>query len=85
MLLAAAAIYGVAGDGAGQTIGILGQSNFYLSDVQEFRARFGLPERTPRGKFLLAVNGRPVAFSDPHGAALTWISRARATSGSCMP
>ena len=30
-----------------------------------------LTERVPRGKFLLAVNGRPTAFSDPHGAALT--------------
>jgi hypothetical protein len=33
-----------------------------------------LPERAPRGKFLLAVDGRPVAFSDPHGAALSWIA-----------
>jgi hypothetical protein len=54
-----------------------------------------LPERAPRGKFVLAVDGRPVAFSDAHGAALTWIagespvgreiSRATATSGSCTP
>jgi hypothetical protein len=53
-----------------------------------------LPARAPRGKFLLAVDGRPVAFSDPHGATLTWvagdnsagaISRARATSDNCTP
>jgi hypothetical protein len=35
-----------------------------------------LSMRVPRGKFLLAVNGRPAAFSDPHGAALTWIAEA---------
>jgi hypothetical protein len=60
-----AAIYGVAGDGAGQTIGILGQSNFYLSDVAEFRSRFGLPERTPR---VILVGAEP-GF-DPNGGML---------------
>ena len=35
-----------------------------------------LSMRVPRGKFLLAVNGRPVAFSDPHGAALNWVAEA---------
>jgi hypothetical protein len=35
-----------------------------------------LSMRVPRGKFLLAVNGRPAAFSDPHGATLTWIAEA---------
>ena len=33
-----------------------------------------LPEPAPRGKFVLAVDGRPVAFSDPHGAVLQWIT-----------
>ena len=27
----------------------------------------------PPGYFLLAVNGAPVAWSDPHGASLEWI------------
>jgi hypothetical protein len=53
-----------------------------------------LAERVPRGKFLLAVDGRPVAFSDPHGAALNWIadegapqdvSPAQSISDSCRP
>jgi hypothetical protein len=35
-----------------------------------------LSMRVPRGKFLLAVDGRPVAFSDPHGAALNWVAEA---------
>jgi hypothetical protein len=32
-----------------------------------------LPGPAPRGQFVLAVDGRPVAISDPHGAALNWI------------
>jgi subtilase family serine protease len=43
-----AAIYGTAGDGDGQTIAIVGVSNFLPTDIQEFRSRFGLPERSPR-------------------------------------
>jgi len=35
-----------------------------------------LSMRVPRGKFLMAVGGRPVAFSDPHGAALNWVAEA---------
>jgi hypothetical protein len=35
-----------------------------------------LSMRVPRGKFLLAVDGRPTAFSDPHGATLNWIAEA---------
>jgi hypothetical protein len=35
-----------------------------------------LPERAPRGQFILAVDGKPIAFSDPHGAALRWIAEA---------
>ncbi len=27
----------------------------------------------PRGRFLLAVDGVPVGWTDPHGAALDWI------------
>jgi hypothetical protein len=27
----------------------------------------------PRGAFLLSVNGRPTAWTDPHGASLEWI------------
>jgi hypothetical protein len=27
----------------------------------------------PPGQFLLAVNGLPVAWTDPHGAAIDWI------------
>jgi hypothetical protein len=28
----------------------------------------------PSGRFLLAVNGAPIAWTDPHGAAIDWIS-----------
>jgi hypothetical protein len=34
-----------------------------------------LPEPPPRGRFVLAVEGRPMAFSDPHGAVLQWIAK----------
>ena len=34
------------------------------------------PTEAPVGRFLLAVNGEPVAWSDPHGAALEWIGAA---------
>jgi hypothetical protein len=34
-------------DGTGQTIGIVGQSNIYLSDVSNFRKLFGLSNSTP--------------------------------------
>jgi hypothetical protein len=34
-------------------------------------ARAGAP--TPPGRFLMAVNGMPMAWSDPHGASLEWI------------
>jgi hypothetical protein len=40
-----------------------------------------LAVRVPRGKFLLAVDGRPVAFSDPHGAALEWVADAGTRQG----
>jgi hypothetical protein len=30
--------------------------------------------RSPPGQFLLAVNGAPVAWTDPHGASLEWIA-----------
>jgi hypothetical protein len=35
-----------------------------------------LSRRVPRDKFLLAIDGRPLAFSDPHGAALEWVAEA---------
>jgi hypothetical protein len=31
------------------------------------------PAQPPREQFILAVNGVPVAWTDPHGAALEWI------------
>ena len=31
------------------------------------------PAEAPAGRFILAVNGEPVAWTDPHGAALEWI------------
>jgi hypothetical protein len=31
------------------------------------------PSPPPRGRFLLALNGRPLAWADPHGAAIDWI------------
>jgi hypothetical protein len=33
-----------------------------------------LPGPVPRGQFVLAIDGKPVAISDPHGAALMWIA-----------
>ena len=33
-----------------------------------------LPNAIPRGQFVLSIDGRPMAFSDPHGAALQWIA-----------
>lgn len=60
-----AAIYGTAGDGEGQSIAIVGQSNFYLSDVQAFREKFRLPDRVPR---LVLVGDEP-GF-DPNGGML---------------
>jgi hypothetical protein len=38
----------------------------------EIAARAGIAG--PPGQFLLAVNGAPVAWSDPHGASLDWIA-----------
>ena len=29
----------------------------------------------PRGRFLLALNGHPVAWTDPHGAGMDWIGQ----------
>jgi hypothetical protein len=31
------------------------------------------PAQSPRDRFILAVNGAPVAWTDPHGAAVEWI------------
>jgi hypothetical protein len=33
-----------------------------------------------RERFLLALDGRPVAWTDPHGAAMKWIEAAHATA-----
>jgi hypothetical protein len=38
----------------------------------DIAARAGTPG--PPGHFLLAVNGTPVAWTDPHGASLEWIA-----------
>jgi hypothetical protein len=38
------------------------------------------PARGPAGHFLLAMNGAPVAWTDPHGAALHWIAADGATA-----
>jgi len=38
----------------------------------DIAARAGTPG--PRGHFLLAANGQPLAWADPHGAALDWIA-----------
>ena len=32
------------------------------------------PTPTPRGHFLLAKNGNPLAWADPHGASLDWLA-----------
>lgn len=32
------------------------------------------PARGPAGHFLLSMNGKPMAWADPHGAALQWIA-----------
>jgi len=38
----------------------------------------GIAERAggegPKGRFLMSVNGVPVAWTDPHGASLDWIA-----------
>ncbi|WP_425299078.1 DUF2332 family protein [Rhizobium sullae] len=31
-------------------------------------------KRRPPGRFLLSMNGCPVAWTDPHGASLEWIA-----------
>ena len=38
----------------------------------DIAARAGTPG--PRGQFLLAANGQPLAWADPHGASLDWIA-----------
>jgi hypothetical protein len=38
----------------------------------DIAARAGTPG--PRGHFLLAANGQPLAWADPHGASLDWIA-----------
>lgn len=36
-----------------------------------------VPVPRPRGAFLLAVDGEPVAWTDPHGAWIEWLGRSR--------
>ena len=54
-------------------------ADFWLSNESPtLFSNFGndlVPER-PKGDFLMALNGRPMAWADPHGASLTWIERA---------
>jgi hypothetical protein len=38
------------------------------------------PARGVPGRFLLSMNGEPVAWTDPHGAALDWIAADDATA-----
>lgn len=49
-------------------------SNEYPGVFPEMAGRAG--ERGTPGRFLLAVNGSPVAWTDPHGASLEWIAGA---------
>jgi hypothetical protein len=42
--------------------------------MPDIAARAGEP--TQAGRFLLSVNGSPVAWTDPHGAAMEWIADA---------
>jgi len=35
----------------------------------------------PKGCFLMAVNGVPVGWTDPHGASLDWISELPESEG----
>ena len=51
--------------------------NFWISNeapgvFPDIASRAGTPTR--RGEFLLAVNGVPVAWTDPHGASMRWIA-----------
>lgn len=47
-------------------------SNEYPGVFPDIASRAGA--RGAPGNFLLAMNGEPVAWSDPHGAALEWIA-----------
>jgi hypothetical protein len=40
-----------------------------------------VPERGPRGAFLLAVDGEPIAWTDPHGAWIEWIEKTGQSPG----
>jgi hypothetical protein len=48
---------------------ISNEAPFVFPDIA---ARYTAPG--PRGAFLLAVNGEPVAWTDPHGAWIEWIA-----------
>lgn len=46
-------LYSAGIDGTGQTIAVVGRTNFNLSDVTTFRSTFGLPAKSPK----IIVNG----------------------------
>lgn len=45
--------------------------NEFPTVFPEFAEQAGVPG--PRGNFLLSINGQPIAWTGPHGAALQWI------------
>ena len=54
------------------------------AELQVFGYCFhSLPAATegPKGCFLMAVNGVPVGWTDPHGASLDWISELPESEG----
>jgi len=66
-------------DGFARTVrdvGAVWVSNEAPGVFPAIRAR--VPHGGPRGAFLLAVDGEPVAWTDPHGAWIEWIGQGRA-------
>lgn len=57
---------------AAQSLADIWLSNEAPEVFPEIAAR--VDASAPRGRFLLAVNGRPVAWTDPHGASMSWIA-----------
>ncbi len=54
-------LYQAGFDGAGQSIAVVGRSDFSLSDIRAFRARFNLPPNDPR---LVPYGTRDPGFTD---------------------
>jgi len=55
---------------------VLSMCDYWISNeaplvLADIAARGSAP--VPPGGFVLAINGEPVAFTDPHGAALQWL------------